>query len=180
MIYCIGYPLRGPGQSASNCCNPDAANNSGYDDITYKAKYCPYFPGDHPTSSGSAPLRIGVLPSKAHTSRFATNSRFRAVLEREAALAQQILEAPDPNKGRRVRQSVAEIVFRNKPFVDYVFHNDLYNTESIVKVSTHSEEVRRATSQNIEGRQIYNGGGVSDEPRLRCRNRNERDIHRRS
>lgn len=128
------YPLCRPGQPAATCCNPDAAANPGYDDATYKAKHCPYFPGDHAAPPGAAPLRIGVLPSKAHTLGFAADARFRAALERESKLGQQILEAPDPAKGRRLRQSMAEIVLRNKPFFDYVFRSDLYNTEGIVKV----------------------------------------------
>jgi hypothetical protein len=128
------YPLCASGEPPGKCCNPDAASNPGYDDPTYKAKYCPYFPGDHAMAPGAMPLRLGVQPSKAHTLGFAASPRFRAELQQEASLAQQILEAPDPTKGRRIRQSMAEIVFRNKPFFDYVFRNDLYNTDGVVKL----------------------------------------------
>jgi hypothetical protein len=127
-------PLCSTGQAAQNCCNPDAAANPGYDDPTYKAKYCPYFPGDHNAATAVTPLRLGVPPSKAHTLGFAASPVFRDALKAEATQATQILEAPDPSKGRRIRQSMAEVVFRNKPFFDFVFRNDLYNTEGITKV----------------------------------------------
>jgi hypothetical protein len=129
-------PLCSTGQAAQNCCNPEASANPGYDDPTYKAKYCPYFPGDHNAATAVTPLRLGVPPSKAHTLGFAASPAFRDALKSEATLATQILEAPDPSKGRRIRQSMAEIVFRNKPFFDFVFRNDLYNTEGITKVFT--------------------------------------------
>ncbi len=128
------YPMCGPGQPAGACCNPDGASNPGYDDATYKAKFCPYFPGDHTIAPGTMPVRIGALPSKAHTPGFAASPRFREAMQHEATLAAEILAAPDPSKGRHIRQSMAEVVFRNKPFFDYVFRNDLYNTEGIVKV----------------------------------------------
>ncbi|MBV8838565.1 MAG: hypothetical protein JO000_18680 [Alphaproteobacteria bacterium] len=135
------YALCTAGQSG-NCCNPDLANNPGYDDPVYKAKFCPYFPGDHRTAGATAALRIGAPPSKAHTMGFAANPRFRASIKAEAEIAKQILEAPDPTKGRRIRQSMAEIVFRNKPFFDFVFRNNLYNTDGITAVF-------RANANNI-------------------------------
>jgi hypothetical protein len=129
-----GRPLPLCSSRAQNCCNPEAADNPGYNDPVYKAKYCPYFPGDHNAAGAATPLRLGVPPSKAHTLGFAANPAFREALKAEAAEATRILEAPDPSKGRRIRQSMAEVVFRNKPFFDFVFRNDLYNTEGIVKV----------------------------------------------
>lgn len=127
------YSLCSPGQSG-NCCNPDSADNPGYNDQVYKAKYCPYFPGDHNATATTTALRLGAPPSKAHTLGFAASARFRDAIKTEAALASQILEAPDPTKGRRIRQSMAELVFRNKPFFDFVFRNDLYNTDGVTKV----------------------------------------------
>jgi hypothetical protein len=155
----IPYPLCGPSQPAGACCNPGSANNPGYDDPVYKAKHCPYFPGDHLTAADSMPVRIGVLPSKAHTLGLAANSSFHAALTNEATLAQQILEAPDPTKGRRVRQSMAEVVFRNKSFFDYVFRNNLYNTEGIVGVF-------KTNANNIAGPQRASGAPyrVADAP----------------
>jgi hypothetical protein len=80
-----GLPLAlcAKGQSGPTCCDPGAANNPGYDDPSYKAKSCPYFPGDHAaTLAAGVPERIGVLPSKAHMLSFASNPRFREILLR--------------------------------------------------------------------------------------------------
>jgi hypothetical protein len=132
-----GLPLAlcAKGASGPNCCNPDSATNPGYNDPSYKAKSCPYFPGDHVAAlSGGMAERIGVAPSKAHTISFAANPRFKEVLTRDSVLLQQMATAPDQTQGRKIRQSMAEIVFRNKPFFDFVFRNDLYNQEGIIKV----------------------------------------------
>ncbi len=158
------YALCSPGQPAGSCCNPDAATNPGYDDPTYKAKYCPYFPGDHAMPAGGMPVRLGAPPSKAHTLGFAASPRFRAAFEREATLAQQILEAPDPSKGRHIRQSMAEVVFRNKSFFDYVFRNDLYNTEGIVKVfRTNATNIAGPNGSSGAPYRIADGGGTLAE-----------------
>ena len=132
-----GRPLAlcAKGATGPNCCNPDSASNPGYDDPSYKAKFCPYFPGDHvATMTGGMPERFGVQPSKAHMLSFAANPRFREILLRDATLRKQMSEAPDQTKGRKIRQAMAEIVFRNKSFFEYVFRNDLYSQEGIVKV----------------------------------------------
>jgi hypothetical protein len=85
------------------------------------------------------PERIGVLPSKAHTFSFAANPRFKEILLRDQALLRQMATAPD----RKIRQSMAELVFRNKTFFDFVFRSDLYNQEGIVKVfQTNSSNIQ--------------------------------------
>lgn len=110
-------PLCGtPGSDAKNCCNPDAKTNPGYDNKEFRAKLCPYFPGDHPENP---PESFGQPPSKAHTVSF-------------ARAGAQGPSGGDP--GRDVRQSMAELVFRNKPFFNYVFRNNLYNTQGVVGV----------------------------------------------
>jgi hypothetical protein len=143
-------PLCAPGLAADTCCNPDAPDNPGYDDKAYKAKNCPYFPGDHAMAPGSMVERFGMLPSKAHDLGFAKNPR------RDAKQGRVMLTAPDPArdraKGRHVRQSVAEVIFHNKAFFDFVFRHDLYNTEGVVKVFN-------ANAANIGGL-----GGVSHAP----------------
>jgi hypothetical protein len=137
----VPLPLCASGQSGSSCCDPDRATNPGYDDPSYKAKSCPYFPGDHLAATGGAmPERIGVLPSKAHTLSFAADPRLREILTRDAA-------AP-PQPGRKIRQSMAEVVFRNKPLFDFVFRNGLYFQEGIIKVF-------QANSDNIKAGAPY-------------------------
>jgi hypothetical protein len=105
------------------CCDPNSKMNPGYDDPVNQATYCPYFPGDHfGPNQKAAPLRIGVLPSKAHLVSFALEPRIQSLL------------AAELEPGRKVRQAMAELVFRNKPLFDYTFRNDLYNQEGMIKV----------------------------------------------
>lgn len=115
-------PICAPGQSGSNCCDPDARNNPGYNDPRYPAKYCPFFPGDRLSQFPSGmPERLGVVPSKAHTVSFAADPFMRTKLMEETP-------------GRKIRQSMAEIVFRNRPMFDYVFRNNLYHQEGVIQV----------------------------------------------
>jgi hypothetical protein len=116
-------PLCTAGLDPSKCCDPAKRDNPGYSDVENKAKYCPYFPGDHigPTDQ-AVPLRVGQLPSKAHLVSFAMEPRVQALL----ALEQE--------PGRKIRQAMAELVFRNKPMFDYTFKNNLYNQEGIMAV----------------------------------------------
>ncbi len=116
-------PLCTAGQSGPSCCDPDSRNNPGYKDPRYPAKQCPFFPGDHLAQYASGmPERLGVAPSKAHTLGFAA----------DPVLRKGLLAVETP--GRKIRQSMAEIVFRNKPFFDYVFRNNLYNQEGVIQV----------------------------------------------
>lgn len=124
------YPLCGSGVAASKCCNPASASNPGWDDASNPAKFCPYFPGDHMESHPSGPLRRAAPPSKAHHPLFATHLEVRARLDALRA---------DPDPGRKIRQSMAELVFRNRPMFEYVFENDLYNQEGIAKVFENHE-----------------------------------------
>jgi hypothetical protein len=114
-------PICKTGESGPDCCLPGSKINPGYDDAHNPAKYCPYFPGDHYTGNGDFILPRGFLPSKAHQLQFATLPEERAKLM-----------AVDP--GRKIRQSMAEIVYRNKPRFNYVFENDLYNQDGIMTV----------------------------------------------
>ncbi len=108
-----------------NCCDPDSLHNPGYDDKNNPAKYCPYFPGDHVAEfPGGMPLRIGMPPSKAHLVSFEANPQIHARL--------MALATEEP--GRKIRQSMAEIVFRNRSMFDYTFRNNLYNQEGIIQV----------------------------------------------
>ena len=131
-----GAPLALCAQGQSdNCCDPANANNPGYTDPTYKAKSCPYFPGDHAAGfAGGMPERVGVLPSKAHMLSFASNPTIRGILLQDANIKRLMAEKSAETEGRKIRQAVVEIVFRNKPLFDYVFKNDLYNRQGILKV----------------------------------------------
>jgi hypothetical protein len=137
----LPLPLCVKGQSGPNCCNPNSATNPGYDEPSYKAKSCPYFPGDHAASAaGGMPERIGVLPSKAHMLSFAANPRFREVLLRDAEVVRLMAEKSRQTEGRQIRQSMAEVVFRNRSLFNYVFQNELYNQEGILRVVQKNDE----------------------------------------
>ena len=138
-----GLPLAlcAKGRTGPGCCAPDSLSNPGYDDPSYKAKSCPYFPGDHAAKvAGGMPERIGVIPSKAHMLSFANNPRFRENLVRDAELLRQMSENPGQTEGRKIRQAMAELVFRNKSFFDYVFQNNLYNQEGILSVVQNNDD----------------------------------------
>jgi len=128
-------PICQAGNKGANCCDPDVLNNPGYDDSNYPFKFCPYFPGDH-TANGIE-LRRAMPPSKAHIPAFAAGPRF-----------QQILSTFN-EPGRDIRQTMAELVFRNKPMWEYTFRNNLYNQEGIISIFNNN-------SNNIT--QSKNGG----------------------
>jgi len=45
-----------------------------------------------------------------------------------------MLEKSVQSDGRKIRQAMAEVVFRNKSLFNYVFQNDLYNQEGVLKI----------------------------------------------
>lgn len=114
-----------PGQPpGTSCCTPDSASNPGYDDPTQPGGQCPYFPGDHAGSPGTMALRVGQPLSKAHATRFGDDPMRPAPVQGAVAVR-------DSDPGRKIRQSMAELVFRNKPMLDFVFRNDLYNQQGL-------------------------------------------------
>jgi hypothetical protein len=145
-------PLCGtPGSDTKNCCSPDGKNNPGYNlkdgqgnPVTYRGALCPYFPGDHPENP---PESFGQPPSKAHSLNFARAG---------AGVASSTPTSGEP--GRDIRQSMAELVFRNKPMFNYVFRNNLYNQEGVISVFNRN-------SGNISGElaglpyRVRNGNG---------------------
>ena len=138
-----GRPLAlcAPGQTGPNCCNPDSATNPGYDDPAYKAKWCPYFPGDHAsTPAQGLPERVGVLPSKAHMLSFAGSPRVREILLQDVHVRRLMTEHSGQTEGRKIRQAMAELVFRNKSLFDYVFRNELYHQEGLLKVVARNDD----------------------------------------
>jgi len=113
-------PLCQTGSKGPSCCDPSSTNNPGYDDPNYPFKFCPYFPGDH--LAKGIELRRAMPPSKAHIPAFAAGPRFVDML---AALNEP---------GRDIRQTMAELVFRNRPMWSFTFENNLYNQEGIIQV----------------------------------------------
>lgn len=108
--------------AAKNCCIPGSKTNPGYDDKTYPFKFCPYFPGDHVANASlKNHHRRGTLPSKAHAPLFSMKPEMLRSLAMD-----------DP--GRDIRQSMAEVVFRNEPMFNYIFVNNLYHQEGVIDV----------------------------------------------
>ncbi len=114
-------PLCAAGSDPGKCCDPASRTNPGYDDPYNPAKLCPYFPGDHHRPDRPLPIRIGPPPLKAHLAGFARGE--------PAAVALTTQE-----RGRVIRQSMAELVFRNRPMWAYTFANDLYTQEGVANV----------------------------------------------
>ena len=119
--YATPLPLCAPGNDPSKCCDPASKTNPGYDDTKNPAKVCPYFPGDHHRSDQPLPVRIGPPPLKAHLASFAHGQ-------------QGVLALGTQERGRVIRQSVAELVFRNRPMWAYTFANNLYTQEGVAQV----------------------------------------------
>lgn len=118
-------PLCQAGET-TNCCDPTAATNPGYDDADNPAAHCPYFPGDH---TGTTTMVRAGEQVKAHTTAF--NGGHGALLGKY-----------DP--GRRVRQEMAEVVFRNKPMWDYVFQHGYYHTDGLSDLFFAAKEAANA------------------------------------
>lgn len=117
-------PLCGTSGGA-NCCTFGATSNPGYDNKDNPSVSCPYFPGDHLAKNATPPLRYGAPPSKAHFNTFSHG----------IAMMKLASSSPDEDDtGRVIRQSMAELVFRNKPMFDFVFRNDIYHQNGIQQV----------------------------------------------
>lgn len=114
--------------TTGNCCTVGAATNPGYDNKDNPAVNCPYFPGDHLKRGAVPPVRNAGPPSKAHFNTFSHGLS----LARLQAVGGKSADANDT--GREIRQSMAELVFRNKPMFDFVFRNNLYNQNGIQDV----------------------------------------------
>src|SRR5205085_11878938 len=124
-------PLCQPGSPAGSCCTPGAADNPGYSDPKAPANNCPFFPGDHRSRAQVAQLRIGQPPSKSHLFGLSASPQARPTAPAPG-------EAVDP--GRVIRQSMAELVFRNKPMFDFVFKSDLYHQQGLQRVFKRNDD----------------------------------------
>jgi hypothetical protein len=93
----------------TNCCDVSALTTPGETPPTQ----CPYNREDYP---GKSPLV--AVPAGAASSAVLNHGHLTSV------------ETLDP--GRLLRDVELEFVFRNRPMVDYIFENDLYNSEGLV------------------------------------------------
>jgi hypothetical protein len=119
-------PLCVPGSDPSRCCTPGSRSNPGYEDETNPAKHCPYLPADFSAEKPYGPLPAGRLPSKAHALGFVVRH------EQERRRLAELAASPDA--GREIRQSMAELVYRNPVMLDYTFRNGLYHQEGVAAV----------------------------------------------
>lgn len=94
----------------SACCDPDSTTNPGYDNKSNPGIHCPYIPENQ--------LALNTNMKKSFN-----------VDSKKVSSHGTIMDKIDP--GRVIRQEMAEIVYRNKPMVDYVFRNNLYNNEGL-------------------------------------------------
>lgn len=139
-------PLCAAGSDPAKCCNPQSNQNPGYNNAWNPAEFCPYFPGDHRGTANEDP--IGEPLGIAHFSSFAHALHF----------TEQRLAQADPS--RSVRQTMSEIVFRNKPMWQFVFDHNLYNQEGLVKVLTNANANLSGTSANPPYRDADSGNLV--------------------
>ena len=91
--------------------------------LTQNAAHCPLFPGALPPAA-TTPLRLGVPPSKPHIPGMVPSSELPLLLKR----------AGETDPDRMIRQSMTEVVFRNRPMLAYVRRNRLYSTDGLADV----------------------------------------------
>ena len=108
-------PLCKAGEKNTNCCQPGADDNPGYDDPVNPGKHCPYYPGDF-----SSKDEVNVFVKRS----FGPNRHSLSTTGHSSSITKT-----DP--GRTMRQEVAEVVYNNKPMKEYVFANNFYNTQGL-------------------------------------------------
>lgn len=141
-----------------NCCDPHSSKND--------PQHCPIFPGDtreHGAmllKSGAPVLRIGRPAITQHLQEIATpidldktTAEFNAI----RALSAQAPEMPQCSDtvvdklvpksyesiGRVIRQTNSEITIRNRAFHNYLFENNLYNSNGVAAVFAANDENQR-------------------------------------
>lgn len=129
------------------CCKPGAIDND--------KKHCPLFPGEQVAQGAllkTAPmLRIGrpslthhlqTLNSSAEIQQAIDDIKEAQVSAAEAAdrkecstdVVDKLIPEAYESIGRVIRQTNAEITVRNKSFHDYLFQNNLYNSDGVAAV----------------------------------------------
>lgn len=145
------YPLCAHGGvPGKTCCEPGSPKNP--------TEHCPVFPGDRPGSPGHSlaaeagvaarpAMRIG-RPSILHQlnemagisgSQLETQLRALAPMDDEtpecpASILDKLIPQDPESIGRVIRQTNAEITVRDRPFHNYLFENNLYNSNGVKAV----------------------------------------------
>jgi hypothetical protein len=135
----------------ANCCTPGSPKND--------ATHCPFFPG---SVGGSHPAQLRALPPTHRTGRPSITHQLQALgtaveLDkavtdlkkslRAAAPAATTSQCPDTvikqlvpksyeSIGRVIRQTNAEVTIRNRSFHEYLFANNLYNSDGVAAIFT--------------------------------------------
>ncbi|MGD2116992.1 MAG: hypothetical protein PVG66_01420 [Chromatiales bacterium] len=122
------YPLCSGSQAPSKakCCSPDATGND--------KEHCPVFPGDSMATLKATDEAMLNPPARA------LRNGFTSLIHSLAPRLNRLLEksgetGPEAESiGRIIRQDNSELTVRNRPFHEYLFRNNLYNTEGVVDV----------------------------------------------
>jgi hypothetical protein len=135
----------------TNCCDPTSTTNS--------TEHCPIFPGDANASASesllkSTPVKRIGRPSMTHHLQAAgtpvalnkiitemKESHYRASnaaksSECPASVVNQLIPKTYESIGRVIRQTNSEITIRNRSFHEYLFANNLYNSDGVSAVFT--------------------------------------------
>jgi hypothetical protein len=103
------------GSVSDSCCDLTS--------LTQNAAHCSLFPGAL-AAAGSPALRLGVPPSKPHIPGMVPASELPMLMKR----------AGETDPDRLIRQSMTEVVFRNRPMLAFIRRNHLYSTNGLADV----------------------------------------------
>lgn len=130
--------------TTTNCCTPGASNND--------KTHCPLFPGNqHAEGSllkATPMLRIGRPSLTHHLESLNSPMEVQQVLgemklrnanttgpkECSSGTINKLIPKTYESIGRVIRQTNAEVTIRNKSFHDYLFQNNLYNSDGVANV----------------------------------------------
>lgn len=145
------WPLCTANNTAGKCCTPGANDND--------KTHCPLFPGDKIAQSSllkaTPMLRIGRPSLTHHLQTLNSPEEIQQVIDdikeahitaAEAAerkecstgVVDKLIPKTYASIGRVIRQTNAEITVRNKSFHDYLFQNNLYNSDGVAAVFTNN------------------------------------------
>lgn len=131
----------------SNCCNPNSLSNS--------PEHCPIFPGDKNKTQAllkSTPVRRVGHPSLTHhlqavSSPIELNKMITEIKQANlmaatssttpecpASVVNQLVPKTYESIGRVIRQTNSEITIRNRSFHEYLFANNLYNSDGVAAI----------------------------------------------